>query len=560
MKLTGAEILCEALLHEEVKVIFGYPGGANMPIYDALLKYPKLRHILVRHEQGATHAAEGYARVTGKPGVCLVTSGPGATNLITGIADAMMDSVPIICISGQVLSELIGNDAFQETDVTGVTAMITKHNYLLEDPAEIGKVIREAFHLSNTGRPGPVMIDITKDAQFAKAEYKHPKTIDLPGYKPTTSGNVHQVKKAAELINASKKPLILAGHGVLISGASWVLTKLSEKANIPVAVTLHGIGSIPQNHPSYVGMLGMHGNYAPNVCTNRADLLIALGMRFDDRVTGKISGYAPVAKKIHIDIDPAELGKNIQVDIPIVGDVKTVLSQLLVMVKSTFHREWFDEFEPYQKEENDIVIQPELSPEGPGIRMGEVFKALSDETKGEAVIVSDVGQNQMFAARYFEYREPNSYITSGGLGTMGFALPAGLGAKIGKPQKEVWVTVGDGGFQMTIQEMMTVVQEKIPLKIAILNNNFLGMVRQWQDLFFDKKYSSTRMMNPDFMKLSEGFGIPSEKVTVRDDIIPAIKRAREHKGPYLIEFVIEKEANVFPMMPTGAAVDEMRLR
>lgn len=558
-KATGSEILCECLMRLGVDVIFGYPGGAIMPVYDALLQYPKLKHILVRHEQGAAHAAEGFARITGKPGVCMVTSGPGATNLVTGIADAMMDSVPIVCISGQVASHLIGGDAFQETDVVGVTSMITKHNYLITKPQEIAEAVVEAFHLAGTGRPGPVIIDIAKDAQFGITEFVFPKKLNLPGYKPTVEGNIHQVKKAAEIINQSKKPMVLAGHGVLISSAMMELTDFAEKGNIPVTTTLHGISCIPRTHPCYAGMLGMHGNLAPNKCTNEADTLIAVGMRFDDRVTGKLSAYAPQAKVIHIDIDPGELGKNVKPDVPIVGDVKHVLKQLIPFIKKQNRQEWFARFKYFDGLEYEKVIKKEVYPTKGQLKMGEVIHQLSQETKGEAVIVSDVGQNQMMAARYYQFKKPHTYITSGGLGTMGFAVPAAFGAKVGKPDREVWAIVGDGGFQMTIQELATIAQEKVPVKIAILNNNYLGMVRQWQQLFFDKKYSEVYLHNPNFMKLCEGFGIQSEKVETREDVSPALKRARNHAGAYVIEFVVETEANVFPMMPAGAAVDEIRL-
>lgn len=558
-KAIGAEIFCEMLVREGVDVIFGYPGGAIMPVYDALLKYPSLHHILVRHEQGAAHAAEGYARATGKPGVCLVTSGPGATNLVTGLADAMMDSVPIVCISGQVVSYLIGNDAFQETDVVGITTVITKHNYLVIKPEEIAVTVKEAFHLARTGRPGPVMIDIAKDAQQNMTEFIYPKQIDLPGYKPTISGNPKQVRKAAEIINQSKKPYILAGHGILISKAEKELVDLAVKGDIPVATTLHGISSIRRNHKCYAGMLGMHGNLAPNKCTNEADVLIALGMRFDDRVTGKTSAYAPNAKVIHVDIDPAELNKNVTAEIPIVGDVKHVLKQLIPLVKKASHKKWFDRFKEYDKIEFEKVIKHEVYPQDGQVKMGEVVKALSDETKGEAFIVADVGQHQMIASRYYDFKRLDSFATSGGLGTMGFGVPAGFGAKTGRPDQEVWSIVGDGSFQMTLQELATIVQEKTDLKIAILNNNYLGMVRQWQHLFFNHQYSEVFLQNPDFIKLADGFGIKAEKVTERKDVLPAIRRARRHKGPYLIEFIVETEANVFPMMPAGAAVDEIRL-
>jgi len=559
MKLTGSEILCESLLREGVEVIFGYPGGAIMPVYDALTKYPKLRHILVRHEQGAAHAAEGYARATGKPGVCLVTSGPGATNLVTGIADAMMDSVPIVCVSGQVTSNLIGGDAFQETDVVGITTMISKHNYLVMKADEIAYTVKEAFFLSNTGRPGPIVIDITKDAQFGITEYQYPKKIYLPGYQPTLRGNDKQIKKAAGVINSSKRPFILAGHGVLISHAEKELAKLAEKAHIPVGVTLLGMSAVTKSHPCYVGFLGMHGNVSPNRCTNEADVIIALGMRFDDRVTGRLSDYASRATIIHVDIDPAELGKNIHAHIPIVGDIKEVLRELIPSVNETRHSTWFSSFKKYDVLEKEKVIEPEIHPRDGKLKMGEVIRTVSEVTNGKALVISDVGQNQMMTARYYNFETTDSYITSGGLGTMGFGVPAGLGAKVGRSEKEVWVFVGDGGFQMTIQEMTTIVQEKINIKIAILNNGFLGMVRQWQQLFFDKNYSQTQMFNPDFIKLSEAFGIPAVKIEKREDLVRGIEKARKTNGPFLIEFVVENEANVFPMIPTGASVDEIRV-
>ncbi|OGG15413.1 acetolactate synthase, large subunit, biosynthetic type [Candidatus Gottesmanbacteria bacterium RIFCSPHIGHO2_02_FULL_39_11] len=560
MKLTGAEILCESLLKEGVEVIFGYPGGAIMPVYDALTRYPKLRHILVRHEQGAIHAAEGYARSTGKPAVCLVTSGPGATNVVTGLADAILDSVPVVAISGQVHSHLIGGDAFQETDVVGITAMVTKHNYLIMKASEIAVSVKEAFHISGTGRPGPVVIDITKDAQFEKIEFNYPEKINLPGYNPTVKGNMHQIERAAEFINQSSKPYIFAGHGVLISHAEKELLELSEKAAIPVGTTLHGISCIKRDHPNYIGWLGMHGNLAPNKCVNKADVVIALGMRFDDRVTGRLNDYLPHATIIHVDIDPAELGKNVKVSVPIVGDVKEVLKSLLPLIKeSKGRKEWFDMFKDYDKVEYEKVIRPEIYPRKGPLKMSEIVKKLSDITHGKSRIVADVGQHQMIACRYYEYKKHDSFVTSGGLGTMGFALPASIGVKVAKPNDEVWTIVGDGSFQMTMQEMATIAQENLDIKIMLLNNNFLGMVRQWQQLFFDKNYSSVSLKNPDFMKLSEGFGIPSEKVTERKDIEGAIKRARKHKGPYLIEFVVEKEQNIFPMIPQGASVDEIRI-
>lgn len=559
MKLTGAEILCESLLREGVEVIFGYPGGAIMPVYDALLKYPKLHHILVRHEQGAAHAAEGYARATGRVGVCLVTSGPGATNLVTGLADAHMDSVPIVCISGQVISGLIGLDAFQEADVVGITGMITKHNYLVTRPDEVAQTIKESFHLAGTGRPGPVMIDISKDAQMTKTDCHYPKSIDLPGYKIISRGNDKQIEKAAKLINQSKKPLVLAGHGIIISRANTQLLKLVKKADIPVACTLLGLSSLPNDHKLYAGMLGMHGNLSPNVCTNESDLLIGLGLRFDDRVTSRVSDYGKNAQVIHVDIDPAEIGKNIRADVPIVGDVGMVIDQMLPLIEKSNHHSWLKRFRELEKIEYEKVIKHEVNPARGKIKMGEVIRLLSNETKGKAIIVSDVGQNQMMTARYYQFNRFNSYITSGGLGTMGYSLPAGIGVKTGKKNVEVWSIMGDGGFQMKMQEMATLKQENLDLKIIILNNNYLGMVRQWQHLFFNKKYSEVFLKNPDFIKLSDGFGIPAQRIGKRTEIIPAIRKARQHKGPYLLEFIVETEANVFPMIPSGAGVDEVRL-
>ena len=559
MKKTGAELFCESLIREGVEVLFGYPGGVIMPVYDALLKYPQLRHVLVRHEQGAAHAAEGYARATGKPGVCMVTSGPGATNLVTGIADAFLDCVPIVCISGQVSSNLIGSDAFQEVDVVGFTSLITKHNYLITNADEIPATVHEAFYLARTGRPGPVMIDMTKDAQLEQINFEYPNLIELPKYTLSTYDNSQQVEAAATVINSSQRPLILAGHGIAIAHAESELAEFAEKGSIPVATTLHGIGSFPKSHKCYVGFLGMHGNIAPNKCTNKADVIIALGMRFDDRVTGTVSNYARNAAIIHVDIDPAELGKNVKPHFAIAGDVKDILKQLIPLVESRNRNEWFALFEEYHRIEYEKIINPEINHATSQMKMGEIITLLSRETNGEAMIVADVGQNQMFAARYYRFTTINSFITSGGLGTMGFALPASMGAKIGRPDREVWVTVGDGGFQMTLQEMATIAQENLDIKIAILNNGCLGMVRQWQYLFFNQRYSQVFLKNPDFVKLSQAFGIPAERVTKRQEILPALQRARQHRGPYLLEFIIETSANLFPIMPPGAAVDEMRL-
>lgn len=559
MKLSGAEILCESLLKEGVDVIFGYPGGAIMPFYDALTKYPQLRHILVRHEQGAGHAAEGYARATGKVGVCVATSGPGATNLITPIGDAMMDSVPIVCITGQVAAHLIGSDAFQEIDVVGITSVISKHNCLITNPKDIAVAVKEAFHIAKSGRPGPVIIDVAKNAQVDLTEFIYPDVVDIAGYKPTFSGNPVQIKKAAELINAAKKPQILAGHGVLIAGASEELVSLAEKADIPVTCTLHGLSSISRSHPKFAGMLGMHGNYSANLCSQEADVLIAIGMRFDDRVTGKLSEYAKQAKIIHIDIDPAEHGKNVRATVPIVGDAKSILQNLLPLIQTASHPEWSARYKELDRVEVEKVVDREVNHPTGQLKMGEVVKTLSDMTEGNAIIVSDVGQHQMIAARYYQFQKPDSFITSGGAGTMGFSLPAGMGAKVGKPDREVWVVVGDGSFQMTLQELITIAQDKIPVKVAILNNNFLGMVRQWQELFFDNRYSQVNLKNPDFVKLTEACGIPAAKVTKREEMKGVIAKARATDGPFLIEFVCETEENVFPMIPAGAAVRDLRL-
>lgn len=560
MKITGAQAVMESLINERVDVIFGYPGGAIMPIYDALFDYgKKIRHILVRHEQGASHAAEGYARILGKPGVCFATSGPGATNLVTGIADAMLDSVPIVCITGQVSLSVLGTDAFQETDIVGVTTPITKWNYQVTHAEEIPLAIKRAFHIARTGRPGPTLVDITKNAQFDTFEYSYPKDVDLPGYRIPSDPDELKIKKAAELINQAKKPLLLVGHGILISRAEKELLKLAEKGGIPVASTLHGLSAFPTGHHLYTGMLGMHGNYAPNLLTNKADVIIAVGMRFDDRVTGRLSDYAKQAKIIHIDIDPAELNKNIKVDVDIVADAQRGIRGLLKYVKKNSHDQWIEEFKKLEKKEHDAVIIPTTHPREGELKMAEVIRILSEKTNGEAVIVADVGQHQMITARYYRFKKPHSFITSGGLGTMGFALPAAMGAKVAAPTREVVAVIGDGSFQMTIQELATIAQEKLPVKIIILNNNFLGMVRQWQQLFFDRRYSFVDLKNPDFIQVAKGFYIPGHKVERREDIETGIDTLLKTTCPYLLEVVVEKEDNVFPMMPTGASVEEMRL-
>lgn len=560
-KMTGSRAVMESLLRENVSVIFGYPGGAIMPAYDALYDYKdKIRHILVRHEQGAGHAAEGYARITGKPGVCIVTSGPGATNLVTPIADAMMDSVPLVCITGQVTSSLVGTDAFQEADVIGITTPITKWNYQITQASEIPAVFAKAFIIAGTGRPGPVVIDITKDAQLEVMDYEPPGQIEIPSYQPTVLPNIRQIKTAADYINAAKTPLIFVGHGVLIAHAEKALMEFVEKTGIPVASTLHGLSGFPVGHSLYTGMLGMHGNYGPNVLTNKADVLLVLGMRFDDRVTGRLSDYAKNAKIIHIDIDPAEINKNVPTTVPIVSDVREALLELLTYVEKNNHKEWVKRFKDCEKTEYATIIKEEIHPVQGQITMGEVIHMLSEKTKGEAVIVADVGQHQMVTARYYAFQKTDSFITSGGLGTMGFAIPAAMGAKLADPQRQVIAVVGDGGFQMTLQELITIHQDNVPVKIIILNNNYLGMVRQWQELFFENRYSSVDLQNPDFVAISRGCGIDSDKVTEREGLERAIDLLLKDNSPRLLEVVVKKEGNVFPFMPPGASVDEIRLK
>ncbi len=558
--ISGSEAVMRSLVRQGVDTIFGYPGGAIMPIYDALYDYrDKIRHILVRHEQGASHAAEGYARVKGIPGVCMATSGPGATNLVTGIADAMLDSVPLVCITGQVHKKFLGTDAFQETDVIGITIPITKWNYQITDPSEIPYIFAKAFYIANHGRPGPVLIDITKNAQIDKCEYICKPYVDNNPYPKQPVPSEEEFKKAAELINKAKKPYIFVGHGVLISKAEKEVVSLAEKAGIPVASTLHGLSSFPVAHPLYVGMLGMHGNYGPNILTNEADVIIAIGMRFDDRVTGELSSYAINAKIIHIEIDPAEVNKCVKVDIPLITDAKTALQQLLPHIEKNNHDTWLKEFNLCMQTEVDKVINDEVFPKSGMLKMGEVVNLLSEKTKGQAIICSDVGQHQMMAARYYKFVLPDSHITSGGLGTMGFGLPAAIGAKIGSPDREVVCIVGDGGFQMTLQELGTIAQESLPVKIIILNNNYLGMVRQWQQLFFDNRYSFVNLENPDFVKITQGFYIDAEKVEKREDLDAALDRLLNSKKSYLLDVRVEKEQNVFPMVPAGAGVSGVRL-
>ncbi len=556
MKLSGARIVCESLVREGVEVIFGYPGGAVINIYDALPDYP-LRHVLVRHEQAAAHAADGYARATGKVGVCFATSGPGATNLVTGIATAHLDSSPIVAITGQVPSAYIGKDAFQEVDVTGITQPITKHNYLVTDVRELPRVMKEAFHIARTGRPGPVLIDIAKDAQQAETEFEYPEEVNLPGYKPTVRGHERQIRQAASMINQAERPLIFCGHGVTLSGGQQQLRELAETAHIPVITTLLGISGFPRTHPLCLGMSGMHGEAYANYAVQHADLLIAIGMRFSDRVTGNVKTFAPHARIIHIDVDPAEIGKNVRVDLPVVGDVRHVLESLNRWVEPADHTDWLATINEWRADtESRDILNRETEQLIPPYVIRQIWHA----TGGDAIMVSDVGQNQMWEAQYFLHDKYRSLITSGGLGTMGFALPAAIGAQVGRPDEEVWVTVGDGGIQMTIQELATVVQEKLPLKIAILNNSYLGMVRQWQQLFFGRRYSGTPISGPDYVKLADAYGLTGMCITAKKDVVPALKRARQIDGPVLIDFHVEGEENVYPMVPAGGSISDMLRR
>ncbi|MCD6452819.1 MAG: biosynthetic-type acetolactate synthase large subunit [Dehalococcoidales bacterium] len=551
MKMTGAQILCESLVKEGVEVIFGFPGGAMLPLYDVFPHYPKLRHILVRHEQGAAHAADGYARAARRVGVCMSTSGPGATNLVTGIANAQLDSVPMVAITGQVARPFIGKDAFQEVDTTGITLPITKHNYLVLDVSSLAEIVKEAFHLALTGRPGPVLIDIPKDILTDRAEFHYPSRVKLSGYRPTLEGHPSQIKKAAKLIAEAHQPLIIAGQGVLISRAEAELKQLAETAQIPVVTTLLGIGCFPQTHVLSFGMLGMHGMAYANMAVDASDVIMAIGMRFDDRATAKVSAFAPHAKIIHIDIDPAEIGKNVRADVPIVGDVKRVLGALNKLTLPVEHIDWIRQLDDWRKE------HPLLVKESDKLLPQFVIQQIAEVTHGEAIMVTGVGQNQMWTAQYYCYDKPNSLISSGGLGTMGFELPGAIGAKIGCPDRTVWSIAGDGGFQMTIQELATVAQEPVAIKIAILNNGYLGMVRQWQELFYKRRYVATPLSSPDFVKVAEAYGIPALRVKHKSEVLPAIKQAMAESGPFLIDFMIEPEENVFPMVTPGASLAEL---
>lgn len=560
VKMTGAHAIMQSLLHEGVDLMFGYPGGAIMPTYDALYDYhDKIHHVLVRHEQGAVHAAQGYARVTGKVGVALVTSGPGATNTVTGIADAMIDSTPLVVIAGQVGSALLGTDAFQETDVVGITQPVTKWNYQVKRAQDIPDAIAKAFYIARTGRPGPVLVDITKDAQASMMEFEYKKVEKIRSYTPVPAIDREKIAEAARLINLSKKPLILFGQGVILGGAEKELQAFVEKTGIPAAWTLLGLSAMPTDHPLNVGMLGMHGNYGPNVKTNEADLIIAIGMRFDDRVTGNTKSYAINAKIVHLEIDPSEISKIIYADVPVLGSVKDTLPMLTALVSENKHESWVNEFKACYKLEHSKIIYPELNPSKEGLTMGEVVRRVTEAYGDNAICVTDVGQHQMVANRYFRFKETRSVVTSGGLGTMGFGLPAAIGAKLGRPDRPVVLFVGDGGFQMNIQELGTIFQTKVPVKIVLLNNNFLGMVRQWQELFFDKRYASTELINPNFQMIGQGYGLTCEKIEKREDLDGAIARMIADDNAFLLEVIVEKEGNVFPMVPAGASVSDIRL-
>jgi acetolactate synthase I/II/III large subunit len=559
--INGGQAVLEAFLAEGVEVVFGYPGGAIMPIYDALYDYnDKLQHILVRHEQGAIHAAQGFARASGKTGVVFATSGPGATNLVTGLADAMIDSTPVVCITGQVFAHLLGTDAFQETDVINITTPVTKWNYQVTDASEIPSVLAKAFYIAGSGRPGPVLIDITKNAQLQQFAYEgYNKCDHIRSYRPKPIVRKEYIEEAAQLINEAKKPFVIFGQGVILGKAEKEFQRFIEKGSFPAAWTIMGMSAIPTDHPQAVGMLGMHGNYGPNVLTNECDVLIAIGMRFDDRVTGRLDKYAKQAKLIHLDIDPAEIDKNVKTTVPVWGDCKETLPLLTELIEKRSHPEWLQKFKDFQQKEFDKVIKEELDPSTDIMTMGEVIKVLNELTNNDAIVVTDVGQHQMVACRYAQFKSSKSNITSGGLGTMGFSLPAAIGAKFGAPDRTVVAIIGDGGFQMTIQELGTIMQFKPHVKILILNNAFLGMVRQWQQLFHDRRYSFVNITSPDFVQVAKGYGIDGRSISKREDLRNALKQMLDHNGSYLLEVMVGKENNVFPMVPQGRGVAEIVL-
>ena len=559
-RISGSEAIVRCLIEEGVDIIYGYPGGAIMPVYDELYKYQdKIHHVLTRHEQGATHSAQGYARISGRVGVAIATSGPGATNLITGIADAQIDSTPMVCITGQVPSHLLGSDAFQETDIVGISTPVTKWNCQVTRAEDIPEVLAKAFYIAKSGRPGPVLIDVTKDAQFNEFDFSYEKCTHVRSYKPVPETDASKVEEAAKLINAAKKPLIVWGQGIILGEAEEQLKAVIEKAGIPAAWTILGASAIPTSHPLNVGMVGMHGNYAPNILTNECDVLIAIGMRFDDRVTGSLNTYAKQAKVIHFEIDPAEIDKNVKTDVAVLGNSKVSLDLLLPLLEQNSHNEWHQKFKDLYEIEYEKVIKNDLYPTKEGLTMAEVLKEINIQSEGKAAIVSDVGQHQMIACRYADFNVTKSNITSGGLGTMGFGLPAAIGAKMAAPDREVVSISGDGGYQMTIQELGTIFQQKAAVKVVVLNNDFLGMVRQWQQLFFDKRYASTEMVNPNFVAIAEGYYIKARKVTKREDLAEAVAEMMQSKEAYFLEVCVEKEDNVFPMIPSGASVSDIRL-